>query len=53
MCAQGRGILRNVECESCQVVIPVKFDVDLFLWNELKGKVRNESMWNVTEMNIC
>ena len=36
--------------ESCQRVICGKFDADFFC--EMKGKVRNESMRNVTEMNI-
>jgi len=40
--------LRNAE--SCQRVICGKFDAD-FLCG-MKGKVRNESMRNVTEMNI-
>ena len=40
--------LRNAE--SCQRVICRKFDADFFCG--MKGKVRNESMRNVTEMNI-
>ena len=44
----GRGILRNAE--SCQRVICGKFDADFFCG--MKGKLRNESMRNVTEMNI-
>ena len=44
----GRSILRNAE--SCQWVICGKFDADFFCG--MMGKVRNESMRNVTEMNI-
>ena len=40
--------LRNAE--SCQRVICGRFDADFFC--RMKGKVRNESMRNVTEMNI-
>ena len=40
--------LRNAE--SCQGVICGKFDADFF--GGMKGKVRNESMRNVNEMNI-
>jgi len=36
--------------ESCHGVICGKFNADFLLRNE--GKVRNESMLNVTEMNI-
>jgi len=46
---RGRGILRNAE--SCERVICGKYNVDFFCG--MKGKVRNESMRNVTEMNIC
>ena len=51
---QGKGYfaecgLRNAE--SCQRVICGKFDADFFFCG-MKGKVRNESMRNVTEMNI-
>ena len=45
---RGRGILRNAE--SCQRVICGKFYADFFCG--MKGKVRNESMRNVTGMNI-
>ena len=41
--------MRNAE--SCQRVIYGKFNADFFCG--MKCKVRNESMWNVTEMNIC
>jgi len=44
----GRGILWNAE--SCQGVICRKFNADFFC--AMKGKVRNESMRNVAEMNI-
>ena len=40
--------LRNAE--SCQRVICGKFDAEFFCG--MKGKVRNESVRNVTEMNI-
>ena len=40
--------LRNAE--SCQRVICGKFDADFFCG--MKGKVRNESMRNVTGINI-
>ena len=36
--------------ESCQGVICRKFDADFFCG--MKGKVQNETMWNVAEMNI-
>ena len=45
----GRGMLRNAE--SCEQVICGKCNADFFCG--MKGKVRNESMRNVTEMNIC
>ena len=39
---KGRGIMRIAEC--------AKFDADFFCG--MKGKVRNESMRKVTQMNI-
>ena len=41
--------MRNAE--SCERVICGKFTADFFCG--MKGNVRNESMRNVTEMNIC
>jgi len=45
---QGRGILRNAE--SCQGVVCGKFNADFFCG--MKGKMWNESMRNVAELNI-
>ena len=50
----GKGYFAECElrnAESCQRVICRKFDADFFCG--MKGKVRNESIRNVTEMNIC
>jgi len=47
--ATGRGILQNAEC--CEGVIYGKCNVDFFCG--MKGKVRNESMRNVTDINTC
>jgi len=48
MLRTGRGILWNAK--SCQGVICGKFHADVFCG--MKGKVCNESMQNVAEMNI-
>jgi len=48
VCVAGRGILRNAE--SCQGVVCGKFNADFFC--RMKGKVRNERLRNVAEMNI-
>jgi len=52
VCPSREGVfcgMRHVE--SCERVICGKCNADFFC--EMKGKVRNESMRNVTEMNIC
>jgi len=46
----GRGILRNADCEMLSTGNLRKIRCRFFLRNE--GKVRNESIRNVTEMNI-
>ena len=55
VCSFGQGKGYFAECglrnaESCQRVICGKFDADFFCG--MKGKVRNETMRNVTGMNI-
>jgi len=48
--AMGRVFCGMWIAESCQGVICGKFDADFFCG--MKGKVQNETMRNVAEMNI-
>jgi len=45
-----RNAVLKRNADSCQGVICGKFDADFFCG--MKGKVRNETMWNVAKMNI-